>query len=94
MFKVGKKGIINFIEAIFVIVTIFIAFAVLFPGFNFKNTWSDAATILTARDSILTMDRLDVLYQSSFNSILLRVLISIIGTCPTDSLYLLIIGAS
>jgi hypothetical protein len=69
---VGKKGIINFIEAIFVIVAIFIAFAVLFPGFNFKNTWSDATIILTARDSILTMDRLNVLYQNSFNSNLLQ----------------------
>ena len=68
----GKKGIINFIEAIFVIIAIFIAFAVLFPGFSFKSKWSDATTILTARDSILTMDRLNILYQNSFSTNLLQ----------------------
>jgi hypothetical protein len=68
LFKLGRKGIINFIEAITVIVVIFIAFAVFFPGLSFKSKWPDAATILAARDSILTMDRLGILYQNSFDS--------------------------
>lgn len=72
MLILGKKGIINFIEAIFVIIAIFIAFAVLFPGFSFKSRWQDAATILRGRDSIITMDRLNILYQNSFNPTLLQ----------------------
>lgn len=68
LFKLGRKGVINFIEAIFVIIIIFTAFAVLFPGLSFKNRWSDATIILSARDLLVTMDRLNIIYQNSFNS--------------------------
>jgi len=68
MFNLGKKGIVNFIEAIFVIIVIFTAFAVLFPGLSFKSKWSDALTILSARDVLLAMDRSNVLYSNSFDS--------------------------
>lgn len=68
MYKQGNKGIINFIEAIFVIVALFVAFAVLFPGYSFKTRWPDATNLLSARDLILTMDRLNLLYSNSFNS--------------------------
>lgn len=68
MFKVGRKGIINFLEAIIVIGILFVAFAVLFPGFSLKSRWSDATTILTSRDMILTMDRLNTIYTNSFDS--------------------------
>lgn len=64
----GRKGIINFIEAIVVIVALFIAFAVLFPDISFKNRWSDATTILSSRDLILTMDRLNMIYTNSFDA--------------------------
>lgn len=68
LFNLGRKGIVNFIESIFVIVVIFTAFAVLFPGLTFKSKWSDALLILSARDTIIAMDRLNVLYRNSFNS--------------------------
>ena len=64
----GRKGIINFIEAIVVIAALFIAFAVLFPDISFKNRWSDATTILSSRDLILTMDRLNMIYTNSFDA--------------------------
>jgi hypothetical protein len=64
---VGKKGIINFLEAIIVIGILFVAFAVLFPGFSLKSRWSDASIILTSRDIILTMDRLNTIYTNSFD---------------------------
>lgn len=68
LFKLGRKGIINFVEAILVIIIIFIAFAVLFPGLNFKSRWDDATTILSARDALITMDRMNSLYVNSFNA--------------------------
>lgn len=66
--NLGRKGIVNFIEAIFVIIAIFTAFAVLFPGLSFKSKWSVATGTLYARDTILAMDRLGILYKSSFDS--------------------------
>lgn len=63
----GKKGIINFLEAIIVIGVLFVAFTVLFPGFSSKSRWPDASTILTSRDLILTMDRLNMIYNNSFD---------------------------
>jgi hypothetical protein len=66
--KLGKKGIINLIEAIVVIGILFVAFAILFPGISFKSGWNDAMLILTSRDLILTMDRLNILYKNSFDS--------------------------
>jgi len=67
LFKPGRKGIINFIEAILVIGMLFVAFTILFPTLSIKNRWSDALIILTSRDLILTMDRLNILYKNSFD---------------------------
>lgn len=82
MFNLGRKGIVNFIEAIFVIIVIFTAFAVLFPGLSFKNKWSAALIILPARDVITSMDRLGVLYANSFDSNALQNFIDM--TIPTN----------
>jgi hypothetical protein len=72
LFKAGRKGIINFIEVIIVIGVLFVAFAVFFPGFSFRNRWSDASMILTSRDLILTMERLNIIYQNSFDAVALQ----------------------
>jgi len=61
------KGVINLIEVITVLIVVFLAFSIFFPGFAYKNRWSDAYLTLLARDSILTMDRLGNLYNYSFS---------------------------
>lgn len=63
-----KKGFINILELIFTMITLFIAFQVLFPGFSYGNRWNNALLLLTSRDIILTLDRVGSLYDCSFNA--------------------------
>lgn len=65
------KGVINLIEVITVLIVMFLAFSIFFPGFAYRNRWSDAYLTLVSRDSILTMDRLGNLYNYSFSPDLL-----------------------
>lgn len=62
-----KKGFINIVETIIVIIVLLVAFGVLFPGFTYRGRWGDALLILKARDLIVTMDRIGQLYNYSFN---------------------------
>jgi hypothetical protein len=61
------KAQINIIEMIVVLIALFIAFGVLFPGFVYKNRWREANLIITSRDLILAMDRTGKLYNYSFD---------------------------
>jgi len=55
------------IEMIMVVIVLYIAFSIFFPGFSYKNKWSEALLLLTARDIVVTSDRIDKLYDYSFN---------------------------
>jgi len=61
------KAQIPLIEMIVVIIALFIAFGILFPGFVYKNKWKEANILLMSRDMILTIDRIGKLYEYSFN---------------------------
>lgn len=65
--KFGKKAQIIFVELIFVLIALFIAFGVFFPGFVYKNRWREAIIFLSSRDLILTIDRMGKLYNYSFD---------------------------
>jgi len=55
------------IEMIMVVIVLYIAFSIFFPGFSYKNKWSEALLLLNARDLIVTSDRIGKLYDYSFN---------------------------
>lgn len=61
------KGQMSTVELIFVLIILIVAFGVFFPGFVYKNRWDEAYLMLDSRDLILTMERMNVLYQYSFN---------------------------
>jgi len=62
-----NKSFVAMLEMILVVIALFIAFNVFFPGFSYKNRWSEALLLQTARDVMLTADRIDKLYEYSFN---------------------------
>ena len=49
-----------------VVIILFIAFSIFFPGFVYKSRWNDAYGFLLNKDTILTIDRLGRLYNYSF----------------------------
>ena len=61
------KAQITLIEMIVVLIALFVAFGVLFPGFVYKNRWKEANILLMSRDLVLTIDRIGKLYEYSFN---------------------------
>ena len=63
-----KKGFINFLEMIIVVVVLLVAFSIFFPGFSYRSGWSDAQLLLKNRDLILAADRTGQLHNYSFNS--------------------------
>ncbi|MEM5878869.1 MAG: hypothetical protein QXU74_00020 [Candidatus Aenigmatarchaeota archaeon] len=65
--KFGEKAQINLVELIFVLIALFVAFGVLFPGLVYENKWKEANMMLISRDLILTMDRTGELYTYSFD---------------------------
>jgi len=67
-----KKGFVFVLEMIIALIILFIAFGIFFPGFSYKNKWSDALILSTGRDVILTIDRIGKLYNLSFDFSLLR----------------------
>jgi len=76
------KGFINILEMIIVVIVLFIAFSILFPGFVYKSKWGEALTILKSKDLILTVDRIGKLYDYSFNALALQGFLHI--TIPTN----------
>jgi hypothetical protein len=62
-----NKSFVTMLEMIMVVIALYIAFNVFFPGFSYKNKWSEALLLQTARDAILTADRIGRLYEYSFN---------------------------
>lgn len=56
------------VEVILVIMVLFVAFSVFFPGFSYKSRWDEAMILLKSRDVILTSDRINKLYNFSFSS--------------------------
>jgi hypothetical protein len=63
-----RKGFVNILELIFVLIALFIAFGILFPGASYVNKWSQALLIANSRDIILTADRMGKLYDYSFDA--------------------------
>jgi hypothetical protein len=63
-----KKGFMNILELILVLIALFIAFGILFPGFTYRTKWNEALLLLTSRDIILTADRTGNLYSYSFDA--------------------------
>jgi len=80
--KISKKGVINLVEMITVVVILFIAFSVFFPGFVYKSRWNDAYVVLLSRDTIITIDRLGKLYNFSFSASSLQKYLDL--TLPTN----------
>jgi hypothetical protein len=72
------KGIINIMELILVLTILFIAFSILLPGFSYRGKWSTAYLLLTGRDLIITIDRLNALYTYSFNPSSLNAFITLV----------------
>jgi len=64
----GKKSFVSMLEMIIVVIALFVAFSVFFPGFYYKSRWSDTLLLLKNRDIILAADRIGQLYNYSFNS--------------------------
>lgn len=62
-----KRGFVSILEMIMIVVVLFVAFNILFPGFQYKSKWSESLLLLSGRDIILTVDRLGKLYEYSFN---------------------------
>ena len=79
-----RKAIVSLIEMVVVVIILFGAFSVLFPGFSFQNRWEDAFISLKGRDVITTMDRVDnLLYSNSFDENSLRNFLD--KTIPTNA---------
>lgn len=55
------------LEMIMVVIVLYIAFSVFFPGFSYKSGWNEALLLQTSRDVILTADRTNKLYNLSFD---------------------------
>jgi hypothetical protein len=65
---IGSKGVINIIELVIVIVTLFVSFNIFFPGVAYKNKWEDAYAVMLARDVILVLDRTEHLHEYAFDA--------------------------
>jgi len=63
-----KKGFVNFVEMIIVLLTLFLAFGIFFPGFSYKNRWTEALMKLKARDIMITADRTGIFHPCIFSS--------------------------
>jgi hypothetical protein len=63
----SSKGLINIIELIIVLITLFVSFNLFFPGNSYSNRWEDAYSLTKARDAVLTMDRIGKLHEYAFN---------------------------
>ena len=62
------KGIVNVIELILVVVTLFVSFTIFFPGNIYRNKWDDAYGTLRARDAMLALERSGHLHEYAFSS--------------------------
>jgi len=63
----SRKAFVSFIEMIIVLITLFIAFNVFFPGFSYKNRWTEAMMKLKTRDLLITADTLGKFYPCGFS---------------------------
>jgi len=66
------KGFVNIVEMIIIVIVLFVAFSILFPGFVYTSKWSEALTILKSKDLVLAVDRIGKLYDYSFNAVALQ----------------------
>lgn len=65
--RIGKKGVVNVLELITVVITLFVSFSIFFPQADYKNRWDDAYMILKARDMILLLERTGSLHTYAFS---------------------------
>ena len=65
--KNKPKGIVNVIELILVVVTLFVSFTIFFPGNIYRNKWDDAYGTLRARDAMLALERSGHLHEYAFS---------------------------
>ena len=73
-----------------VVIILFIAFSIFFPGFVYRSRWNEAYVVLLGRDTILTVDRIGKLYNFSFSANSLQKYLD--DTLPTNKTNL--IGSS
>ena len=57
MAKMGRKGVVNILELIVVVITLFVSFAIFFPRADYRNRWEDAYATLKSRDLALLLER-------------------------------------
>ena len=57
---------------IIAVIILFVSFNIFFPGFSYKSKWDEALILVKSRDIILSMDRLGLIYDFSFNTSLLQ----------------------
>jgi hypothetical protein len=62
-----SKGIINVIELVIVMMTLFVSFTIFFPGNTYRNRWDDAYGTLKARDAVLALERTGHLHEYAFS---------------------------
>lgn len=62
-----SKGVINIIELVAVVITLFVSFAIFFPDTDYKNKWGDAYTVLKARDTTVLLERTGDLHSYAFD---------------------------
>ncbi|MFH1623116.1 MAG: hypothetical protein ABIA12_01195 [Candidatus Aenigmatarchaeota archaeon] len=61
------KGVVNVIELMIVVVTLFVSFSIFFPGNIYRNKWDDAYGMLKARDAMLALERSGHLHEYAFS---------------------------
>lgn len=63
-----NKGVVNILELVAVVITLFVSFTIFFPETDYSNRWEDAYTVLKARDTITVLERTGMLHEYAFDN--------------------------
>lgn len=72
----GRKGVVNILELITVLIMLFLSFSIFFPKADYRNRWEDAYMILKARDMMLLLERTGELHEYAFEPQMIESLFS------------------
>jgi len=64
----GEKSQINIFEMITVLTALLVAFGIFFQPFTYRTRWREAQILLLSRDLLLSFDRLNKIYEASFDT--------------------------
>lgn len=67
----GEKSQINIVEMVVVLTVLLVVFGTFFQPFFYKTRWKEAQILLFSRDLLLTLDRMNKIYDISFDTNLL-----------------------